>query len=201
MSSRSRFRSSAARGTARASRFTMRTQHNLKNLNRADSARDACLHHRRQRQRKIDARARCSLRPPSRRPKESIKESPGGISRRFAAPSVFPMWSLSINRRSAERPDPIRLPIQRRSTISARFSPKHAMPTAAVSVPGHFSFNLEAGRCETCQGNGTVTVEMQFLADVELTCEDCKGRRFKSSVLEVQYKAKEHCRGAGSDRP
>ena len=56
--------------------------------------------------------------------------------------------------------------------------------------PGHFSFNLEAGRCQTCQGNGTVTVEMQFLADVELTCEDCKGRRFKSSVLEVRYKSK-----------
>ncbi len=56
--------------------------------------------------------------------------------------------------------------------------------------PGHFSFNLEAGRCPTCQGNGTVTVEMQFLADVELTCEDCKGKRFKSSVLEVHYKSK-----------
>jgi excinuclease ABC subunit A len=56
--------------------------------------------------------------------------------------------------------------------------------------PGHFSFNLEAGRCESCQGNGTVTIEMQFLADVELTCEDCKGRRFKNSVLEVRYKSK-----------
>jgi excinuclease ABC subunit A len=56
--------------------------------------------------------------------------------------------------------------------------------------PGHFSFNLEAGRCETCQGNGTVTIEMQFLADVELTCEDCKGKRFKNSVLEVRYKSK-----------
>ncbi len=56
--------------------------------------------------------------------------------------------------------------------------------------PGHFSFNLEAGRCPTCQGSGTVIVEMQFLADVELLCEDCKGKRFKSSVLEVQYKSK-----------
>ncbi len=56
--------------------------------------------------------------------------------------------------------------------------------------PGHFSFNLPAGRCPTCQGNGTVTVEMQFLADVELTCEDCGGKRFKSSVLEVRYKSK-----------
>jgi len=56
--------------------------------------------------------------------------------------------------------------------------------------PGHFSFNLEAGRCPACQGNGTVTVEMQFLADVELTCEECKGKRFKSSVLECRYKEK-----------
>lgn len=55
---------------------------------------------------------------------------------------------------------------------------------------GHFSFNLQAGRCPTCQGNGTVTVEMQFLADVELPCEECGGTRFKSSVLEVRYKSK-----------
>ncbi|HXP88346.1 MAG TPA: excinuclease ABC subunit UvrA [Bryobacteraceae bacterium] len=53
---------------------------------------------------------------------------------------------------------------------------------------GHFSFNIPGGRCETCQGDGTVTVEMQFLADVELVCEDCKGTRYKPSVLEVQYK-------------
>lgn len=56
--------------------------------------------------------------------------------------------------------------------------------------PGHFSFNLETGRCPTCQGSGIVIVEMQFLADVELVCEECKGTRFKSSVLEVQYKSK-----------
>jgi excinuclease ABC subunit A len=52
---------------------------------------------------------------------------------------------------------------------------------------GHFSFNIPGGRCETCQGDGTVTVEMQFLADVELVCEDCKGTRFKPSVLDVRY--------------
>jgi excinuclease ABC subunit A len=55
--------------------------------------------------------------------------------------------------------------------------------------PGHFSFNIPGGRCETCQGDGTVTVEMQFLADVELLCEDCKGTRFKQSVLDVKYHA------------
>src|SRR5208283_3745026 len=57
-------------------------------------------------------------------------------------------------------------------------------------TPGYFSFNIPGGRCETCQGDGTVTVEMQFLADVELVCEECRGRRFKSSVLEVLYKGK-----------
>jgi len=55
---------------------------------------------------------------------------------------------------------------------------------------GHFSFNVPGGRCETCQGDGTVTVEMQFLADVELVCEECRGTRFKSSVLEVRYRSK-----------
>jgi excinuclease ABC subunit A len=55
---------------------------------------------------------------------------------------------------------------------------------------GHFSFNIPGGRCETCQGDGTVTVEMQFLADVELVCEECRGRRFKPTVLEVRYKGK-----------
>jgi excinuclease ABC subunit A len=53
---------------------------------------------------------------------------------------------------------------------------------------GHFSFNIPGGRCEACQGDGTVTVEMQFLADVELICEECRGTRFKSSVLEVRYR-------------
>jgi excinuclease ABC subunit A len=52
---------------------------------------------------------------------------------------------------------------------------------------GHFSFNVPGGRCEVCQGDGTVTVEMQFLADVELICEECKGTRYKSGILEVRY--------------
>jgi excinuclease ABC subunit A len=55
---------------------------------------------------------------------------------------------------------------------------------------GHFSFNIPGGRCETCQGDGTVTVEMQFLADVELVCEECKGTRYKAQVLEVRYRSK-----------
>lgn len=54
----------------------------------------------------------------------------------------------------------------------------------------HFSFNVPGGRCEICQGSGTVTVEMQFLADVELTCEDCRGTRFREEILDVKYKGK-----------
>jgi len=55
---------------------------------------------------------------------------------------------------------------------------------------GHFSFNVPGGRCENCQGDGTVTVEMQFLADVELICDECKGTRYKQQVLEIRYKGK-----------
>jgi excinuclease ABC subunit A len=55
---------------------------------------------------------------------------------------------------------------------------------------GSFSFNIPGGRCEVCEGDGTVTVEMQFLADVELVCEECKGTRYKSGVLEVLFKGK-----------
>ncbi len=55
---------------------------------------------------------------------------------------------------------------------------------------GSFSFNVPGGRCNVCEGDGTVTVEMQFLADVELPCEECNGTRYKSSILEVKYKGK-----------
>ncbi len=54
----------------------------------------------------------------------------------------------------------------------------------------HFSFNIEGGRCEECQGEGIIRVEMQFMADVELTCESCRGMRFKKDVLEVRYHRK-----------
>lgn len=56
--------------------------------------------------------------------------------------------------------------------------------------PADFSFNVPGGRCETCQGSGSVTIEMQFLADVELECEDCRGTRYQKRVLEVTYKGK-----------
>jgi excinuclease ABC subunit A len=56
--------------------------------------------------------------------------------------------------------------------------------------PGQFSFNTDGGRCDTCKGEGEIVVEMQFLADVHLECEECRGRRFKGETLDVLYKGK-----------
>lgn len=53
--------------------------------------------------------------------------------------------------------------------------------------PKHFSFNVDGGRCETCKGEGTVTIEMQFMADVQLLCDACDGKRFKKQVLEIKF--------------
>ena len=57
-------------------------------------------------------------------------------------------------------------------------------------TPQHFSFNADGGRCEACKGAGVVTVEMQFMADLELQCEECHGQRFKKDILEVRYQGK-----------
>ena len=57
-------------------------------------------------------------------------------------------------------------------------------------TPAHFSFNTPGGRCETCQGEGTITIEMQFMADLVLECEQCHGKRFKQDILDVHYRGK-----------
>jgi len=68
-----------------------------------------------------------------------------------------------------------------------------AMQSIAVKrgyKPSNFSFNVDGGRCETCQGEGSVKIEMQFMADIYLTCESCKGKRFKQEILDVTYNGK-----------
>ena len=57
-------------------------------------------------------------------------------------------------------------------------------------TPAHFSFNTPGGRCEVCKGEGTITIEMQFMADITLECEQCHGKRFKQDVLDVHYRGK-----------
>jgi len=73
--------------------------------------------------------------------------------------------------------------------IRSLFASQQASKIKGFS-PKHFSFNVEGGRCENCKGEGEETVEMQFLADVKHICEDCRGRRFKDEVLDVEYQGK-----------
>jgi len=70
--------------------------------------------------------------------------------------------------------------------IRALYS-KQKLSTIRNYQAKHFSFNVDGGRCETCKGEGEVTIEMQFMADVHLECETCKGKRFKKEVLEVTF--------------
>jgi len=67
---------------------------------------------------------------------------------------------------------------------------KQPLSKMRAFLPKHFSFNVDGGRCDTCKGEGEQVVEMQFLADVHLTCESCGGKRFKEEVLDVKYKDK-----------
>ena len=73
--------------------------------------------------------------------------------------------------------------------IRALYS-KQKLSTIRGYQAKHFSFNVDGGRCETCKGEGEVTIEMQFMADVHLECETCKGKRFKKEVLEVTFESK-----------
>jgi excinuclease ABC subunit A len=73
--------------------------------------------------------------------------------------------------------------------IRSLFS-NHSLSKARHYKPKHFSFNVDGGRCEVCKGEGEVTIEMQFMADVHLTCESCKGKRFKKEILEVKIEEK-----------
>lgn len=57
-------------------------------------------------------------------------------------------------------------------------------------TPGYFSFNTEGGRCEECKGEGTITIEMQFMSDITVVCEECHGHRFKKEVLDIRYRGK-----------
>ena len=73
--------------------------------------------------------------------------------------------------------------------IRALFS-KQKLSVLRNYQPKHFSFNVDGGRCDTCKGEGSVTIEMQFMADVQLLCDDCQGKRFKKQVLEIKFNEK-----------
>lgn len=73
--------------------------------------------------------------------------------------------------------------------IRQLYADQHLSKTRGYK-PSHFSFNVEGGRCETCQGEGEIKVEMQFMADIYLKCESCHGKRFKQEVLEIEHNGK-----------
>ena len=89
---------------------------------------------------------------------------------------------------SSSRSNPVTY-IKAYDDIRALFS-KQSLSKVRNFLPKHFSFNVDGGRCEACKGEGTVTIEMQFMADVVLECEHCKGKRFKKEVREVIFKEK-----------
>ena len=68
--------------------------------------------------------------------------------------------------------------------------PRPTTPRCAATTPGRFSFNVKGGRCEACEGDGIIKIEMHFLPDIYVPCEVCKGKRYNRETLEVKYKGK-----------
>ena len=106
------------------------------------------------------------------------------------ASSISTRSSTSTSRRSAARRAPTPRPIPAPSRRSANGSPACPRAKARGYEPGRFSFNVKGGRCEACQGDGVIKIEMHFLPDVYVTCDVCKGKRYNRETLEVLFKGK-----------
>ena len=104
--------------------------------------------------------------------------------------SISTRSSTSTSRPSAARRARTRRPIPAPSRRSANGSPDCPRRRRAAIRPGRFSFNVKGGRCEACQGDGVIKIEMHFLPDVYVTCDVCKGKRYDRETLEVKYRDK-----------
>ena len=106
------------------------------------------------------------------------------------ASSISTRSSTSTSRRSAARRAPTRRPTPAPSRRSATGSPSCPKSTARGYKPGRFSFNVKGGRCEACQGDGVIKIEMHFLPDVYVQCDVCKGKRYNRETLEIHFRGK-----------
>ena len=111
-------------------------------------------------------------------------------TRRSRAPSTSTRSSTSTSRRSGARRARTRPRTPACSTRSARCSSSTQEAKVRGYLPGRFSFNVKGGRCEACQGDGTIKIEMHFLPDVYVPCEVCKGARYNRDTLDITFKGK-----------
>ena len=123
-------------------------------------------------------------------PAQRRERGPCPASTASRASSISTRSSTSTSRRSAARRAPIPRPIRAPSRRSANGSPACRRAKARGYEPGRFSFNVKGGRCEACQGDGVIKIEMHFLPDVYVTCDVCKGKRYNRETLEVLFKGK-----------
>ena len=162
---------------------------NLQNITVEIPARHLHLRHRRFGRRQVDAGHRHALQG-ARRAASTARASIPARMTASRAPSISTRSSISTSRRSAARRAPTPRPIPAPSPRSATGSPGLPEAKARGYGPGRFSFNVKGGRCEACQGDGVIKIEMHFLPDVYVQCDVCKGKRYNRETLEVTFKGK-----------
>ena len=162
---------------------------NLKNVTGRDSARPVHLRHRRLRRRQVDAARSTRSTRRWRGELNGAQRGPGPHDRIEGLEHLDKVIDIDQS--------PIgRTPRSNPATYTGAFTPIRewfaGLPEAKARgyEPGRFSFNVKGGRCEACQGDGVIKIEMHFLPDVYVTCDVCKGKRYNRETLEVLFKGK-----------
>ena len=164
-------------------------QHNLQGHRREGPAGRVLLRHRRVGLGQVDARQRGALQG-GRQPAAPGQAAPGRAQARSTGSTRSTRSSTSTSRRSGARRAPTRPPTRACSTTSASCTRARQEARARGYKPGRFSFNVKGGRCEVCRGDGQIKIEMHFLPDVYVPCEQCHGKRYNRETLEVRFKGK-----------